>query len=915
MVALRSTMKNPLIILAFFSTIFCFAQKEASNWYFGDNAGISFNPDGTVTELINGKLSTIEGCTTISDANGELLFYTDGVTVWNKNHTMMPNGFGLFGDPSSTQSAIVVPKPKDPNIYYIFTVDTSTSNSDVNYGFNYSLVDLSLNGGLGNVTLKNDNLLEESSEKVTAVLKDCLTQSIWVITYAPLITGQFNTFYAYEVSSTGLNTVPIISTFSTFIDDARGYLKLSPDGTKLVSANASSGLYIYDFDKNTGMVSNETPIAINFSHNGFSRQIPYGVEFSQNNELLYITTYLETDSDDQNNSSAQYGALLQYNLTSPNISASEIVIDDRVTYRGGLQLGPNGKIYRAMNATYRQGLPYLSVINAPNNIGAACNYTNNSFQLSNNSRQGLPPFITSFFSEKIDIIRKTSTIESTELFLCDGDTYTLKSDVIPGATYTWSRNDVPLSETSPNLEVTEDGFYKVFIDPNTGDCDSTFEGVAFVTYNRNPVAYDYTLTQCDEDTVVGGFTRFNLNEATSYLTGNVTGLLVKFYRDIALTDEITNINSYSFNADNPRPIYTKVFDEKTGCYDTSLLSLNVTTTQIADFTPTPLCDELDSEDGINAFNLDTVTSEIQATYNFLYAITYYKTFDDALFEQNSLNTTFTNTNPYSQTIYARVENANSCFGILKVILTVNKLPNINPSSSTYYCLNKFPETININADIINSDPTNYTYYWSTGDSTYNIEINQVGTYTVTVTNANGCSKDKIITVQASNIATIDDIVIKDASQNNTVTVLASGEGTYEYRLLDENNSVYADFQSSNIFENVKPGFYSVSVKDIKNNCGTTQPFKISVIGFPKVFTPNGDGYNDTWQVYGVSSMFQPNTKVYIFDRYGKLIKELTPLGEGWNGLLNGRQLPVDDYWFSVKLQDGRIYKNHFTLKR
>ncbi|MBP0903908.1 T9SS type B sorting domain-containing protein [Mariniflexile gromovii] len=907
-------MKKNLLILTFFSTILCFGQKEASNWYFGDNAGIRFNPDGTVTELTNGKLSTIEGCTTISDANGNLLFYTDGVTVWNKNHTMMPNGFGLFGDPSSTQSAIVVPKPNDPNIYYIFTVDTSTSNSDANYGFNYSIVDLSLNGGLGNITLKNENLLDQSSEKVTAVVKDCVSQSIWVITYAPFDIGFNNTFFAYEVSTAGLNTTPVVSPFSTFVEDSRGYLKLSPDGTKLVSSNASSGLYIYDFDKDTGIVSNERAISINFSHNGFNRQISYGVEFSQSNELLYISTYLETDRDNQNNPSAQYGALLQYNLTAPNISASEIVIHAGVTYRSGLQLGPNGKIYRAMNATYGQGLPYLSVINAPNNIGAACNYTHNSFQLSNNSRQGLPPFITSFFSEKIDIIRNTTTTTSTELFLCDGDTYTLRSDVIPGATYTWTRNDVLLSETSPNLDVVEDGFYRVFIDPNTGDCDSTFEGVAYVTYNRNPVAYDYTLTQCDEDAIVGGFTRFNLIEATSYLTGGVTELSVKFYTDTALTNEITNSSAYSFNADNPSPVYAKVYNEKTGCYATSVLSLNVNTTPFDDFTPTPLCDELGSEDGINTFNLDTVTTEIQSTYNFVYGITYYKTFDDALFEKNSLNTTFTNTHPYAQTIYARAENANSCFGIIKVILTVNKLPNINTQSSTYYCLNKFPETINIDADITNGSPNNYTYLWSTGENTYNIDINQPGTYTVTVTNANGCSKDKIITVEPSNIATIEDVEISDASKNNTVSVIVSGEGTYEYRLLDENNIVYADFQSSNVFENVKPGFYSVSVKDIKNDCGMVNS-QISVIGFPKVFTPNGDGYNDSWQVYGVSRMFQPGTKVHIFDRYGKLIKELTPLGEGWNGLMNGKQLPVDDYWFSVKLEDGRVYKNHFTLKR
>ncbi len=908
-------MKNPLLILTFLGSILCFGQKEASNWYFGDNAGIRFNANGTVTELTNGQLSTIEGCTTISDANGNLLFYTDGLTVYNKNHNIMSNGVGLFGDPSSTQSAIVVPKPLDSTIYYIFTVDTAVSNTDPDYGFNYSIVDLSLDSGLGAVTTKNSNLLQDSSEKVTAVVKDCISQSIWVITFAPNgATGYNNTFYAYEVSSTGLNTTPVATTFPTLKEDSRGYLKLSPDGTKLVCANATSGLYIYDFDKTTGFISNETPISINFSLNGSKPQISYGVEFSQNSQLLYVTTYYPTTQNEGNTPAAQYGALLQYDLTSANISNSEVVIDHRITYRGGLQLGPNGKIYRTMNSTYIQGSPYLSVINAPNNIGTACNYTNNSFPLSNNARQGLPPFITSFFSEKIDIIRNTKTLLSTELFLCDGDTYTLKSDAIPGATYTWTRNDILLPETDFDLEIIEDGYYTVFIDPNTGDCDSTFEGVAYVTYNRNPVAFDYTLTQCDEDGIPGGFTRFNLTQATSHLTGNVAGLGVRFYKDMARTNEILNSNSYNFDADNPQPIFVEVFNEQTACYDTAVLTLNVNTTQINDFTPTPLCDEIDSEDGLNTFNLNTITAEIQSNYNFIYAVNYYKNFDDALLEQNVLTSSYKNTSPYSETIYARIENTNSCFGIIKVNLVVNILPNINTKSSTYYCLNKFPETIALNAEIINDSPINYTYNWSTGENTYEIKINEPGTYSVTVTTSEGCTKERIITVEASNIATIDGFNITDASQNNTVAVLVSGEGSYEFRLLDENNTVYADFQSSSVFEDVKPGFYTVSVKDVKNNCGIIND-KISVIGFPKFFTPNGDGFNDTWQVYGVSKAFQPNTIIHIYDRYGKLLKEISPLSEGWNGIINGEILPTDDYWFSVKLQDGRIYKNHFSLKR
>ena len=119
------------------------------------------------------------------------------------------------------------------------------------------------------------------------------------------------------------------------------------------------------------------------------------------------------------------------------------------------------------------------------------------------------------------------------------------------------------------------------------------------------------------------------------------------------------------------------------------------------------------------------------------------------------------------------------------------------------------------------------------------------------------------------------------------------------------------FQSSNRFRNVIGGLYRVYVKT--QDCPTLGSTEYLQFYIPKYFTPNNDGYHDTWQIYGVSEMFQPNTKIQIFNRFGKLLKELNPLGEGWNGQLNGYKLPTDDYWFSIRLQDGRVYKNHFTL--
>ncbi|WP_338356871.1 T9SS type B sorting domain-containing protein [Yeosuana marina] len=884
-------------------------QSEAANWYFGYGGGIRFNQtSNSITSLNDGQLFTNEGCTSISDDTGNLLFYTDGTRVWNKNHQIMPNGTGLYGDSSSTQSAIIVPKPNDPNIYYIFTVDNWLDNT--NYGLNYSEVDITLDSGLGAVTNKNINLLKESSEKITAGLKDCITKSIWVLSFASENgdTSIYNTYHAFEVSNAGINPVSVKSTFSNLsVDDARGYLKLSPDGTKAASANVNNGLYLYDFDTSTGIISNQQSLVIT----GESR-FPYGVEFSPNSQLLYVhasNNFFSNDYAESENPANHHSVLIQYNLSATDIQNSAIVLDNRNLYRGALQLGPNGKIYRALSRTYNEGMSYLGVINNPDNIGTASNYVHNGINISPNlSAQGLPPFIASFFNTEIDIIKNGES--NINLELCEGDTYTLSSENIPGATYSWSKDGNPLTETSFELkDITTSGHYEVYIDPNNGDC--AIEGQAYVIFNKNPEAYNSTLVQCDEDGTKDGITIFNLNEANDDLTGGIADRSTKFYTDNARLNEIQNPNSYK-NTSSTQTIYVDVINDITGCSSETELILNVSITDAND-TELIVCDDDGVEDGFYLFNLSDADSNIVNGLPNGLIIAYYETYEDALIEQNQLQSTFKNTMPYSQTIYARVENANNCYGISEVELTVNTLPDIITDDVAYYCINTFPSTITLNAGIINDNPNNHTYSWSNGETSYNIQINQPGTYSVLVTNANNCSKERTVVVEPSNIATFESIAIVDATTNNIITVLVSGEGTYEYRLLDENNAIYRPYQESNVFENISPGFYTVYVKDIKNDCGSINKL-ISVIGFPKYFTPNNDGVNDRWQVFGVSDVFQPNSNILIYDRYGKLLKQLSPLEAGWDGTFNGKKLPTDDYWFSVKLQDGRVFKNHFTLK-
>jgi len=426
-----------------------------------------------------------------------------------------------------------------------------------------------------------------------------------------------------------------------------------------------------------------------------------------------------------------------------------------------------------------------------------------------------------------------------------------------------------------------------------------------------PIANDISILQCDEDGIPEGFTTFNIVNYIDDITNNDPNSTVELYLSLTNAENQNNmIDGSAFNNFfNPQIIYARVTNTNSGCINYSEVSLEVSTTS-SNNASIELCDTDGTEDGFMSFNLTEANDTVLAGAPAGLDLIYYETYEDALIETNPLGTTYINTTPYNQTIYGRVENANACYGISEIELTVFKMPQIETNFETIYCLNSFPETIVLNGGVINDSPSNYYYEWlPTGENTSEIEINAPGTYTVKVTNTNGCFKVRTITVLPSSIARNINFEVVDASQNNSITVLVDGDGDYEYALDNSNGS----YQNSSTFTNVLPGLYTVYIRD-KNECGIADDL-VSVIGFPKFFTPNNDDVNDYWQVKGISSQFQSNTSVFIFDRYGKLLIELNPLSSGWDGTFKGENMPTNDYWFQVKLEDGRTFTSHFTLKR
>ena len=364
-------MNKILFVIFLFLSLGGYAQKEASIWYFGNKAGLKFQPDGSVVALTDGQLDTREGCATLADSNGNLLFYTDGITVWNKNHQVMQNGTDLMGHSSSTQSATIVPKPGSSNLYYVFTLDKEVGPN----GFRFSVVDMNLNGGLGDVTSEKNILIYTPSDEKLSIVKHANEQDYWIVTHG---VGN-NTFYSYLLSPSGLSATPVLSNVGSVVSNLPnsvwGYMKISPNGSKLAICHMINNSELFDFDNTSGLVSN--PIVLTTGTSA------YGVEFSPDSNLLYLRSSTPTSNK-----------IMQYNLNSSDIPGTAIAtsISGQIVVCS-FQLAPNGKIYIA-----QAGERVLGVINNPNLLGAACDLNMNAVDLAGQRCQwGLPPFVSSFF--------------------------------------------------------------------------------------------------------------------------------------------------------------------------------------------------------------------------------------------------------------------------------------------------------------------------------------------------------------------------------------------------------------------------------------------------------------------------------------------------------------------------------------
>ena len=353
------------------------------------------------------------------------------------------------------------------------------------------------------------------------------------------------------------------------------------------------------------------------------------------------------------------------------------------------------------------------------------------------------------------------------------------------------------------------------------------------------------------------------------------------------------------------------------CSDESSFTVTIIDTPIANQVPASLrtaCDEDGTNDGITSFNLTNLSATILGTQTGSeFEVTYYESLANATTGTNSV------TSSTQTVVYVRVKNnlTTNCFDIKPITIIIYKLPEPTPVDGIICIDSETGTLLNAYTMFSNLSASTHTFIWTNeaGDTVgtaNNYQAILPGVYTLIATsNATGCPSEPVnVTVSPSEPAIVTYEVSQDFASSQSITITATGQGNnFEYQLND------GLFQDSNVFENVSSGIHTVTVRD-KNGCGSTT-IQVLVINYPKFFTPNGDGYNDSWNISDLSN--QPSATILIYDRFGKVLKQIRPSNSGWDGTYNGNMMPSDDYWFSVSYTDekqiSQEFRAHFAMKR
>lgn len=893
-------------------------------------------------------LWSFEGTIAQTDANGDLLFYVSKETslttiqakLYDRNDTPIMDVPTLL---SSFQLGASIPGP-NRDVYNIFM---NYAHPSTNKSLNRVIVRVDASGNIvSNGTYPNEQPVNFPSghsydmngaiqvHDNTTVIPGCNENQYWILNTS----YNTNSLLIYEFNYTTANPDGVLTLAANSgyngLSSYRSIL-VSPDGETIITDNK-----VFSFNREDASINLVQNLSI-----PSNRKFGQGA-FTSTGNFFYGTIGAGIGGG------AGYRYLYQLDMSDYSI----IELEYSSIYSGqDIIRGPDDLIY------YRSPSQELNVINYPDQSA------HNIQDLGINRNYILS---LDYFPRYIEGARPTPVNVSYDYFLKDCNEVTFKATTCKNS-YIWDFGDGSPVQVSTENEVDHvysgPGSYTVSLTSDLAGTTQTFTDIIDVpnpippnilgdilpcevnsTFTTDTVAASYNWTL-----ISGNGTITNSTAATMSLTygtdsiyelqleiidlnGCVTSsrITIRLCADINFTsssscvgDDVTFILSSGLN---PTSVLWN-FDDPTSSSNTSTQltpihrfvssgSYNVTvdvtdsggTTQYTEIVtiyespvipvlnPLELCDDL-TNDGIELFNLNlqnnAVIASNQGTNLQLDYFTSQQNADDYV---NSLPTSYMNiTSP--EIIYVRLTNLDTgCydtafFDIVVVPLPVIDLPDLELCAG---------ETVTVDA------PLGFDFYnWSTQEATQSIEISQAGTYNLSVSNGFGqlaCSATTSFTVTQSEPPVITDVDY-EGYLNGTMDleIMVSGSGTYEYSLDGSN------YQSSPIFQAVPILNYEVYARDV-SGCGQST-FDVSTLFIPNFFTPNNDNYHDYWQVQGPGRFLVAH--IYIFDRYGKLLKELKPTGIGWDGMYNGNPLPSSDYWYVVELIDGTVYKNNFSLKR
>ncbi len=850
--------KCGLLLLVTVLAIQCSGQGENNIWAFGQNAGLDFNSGSPVA--IKTAIIGDEGTATISDANGQLLFYTEGSTIWDRSHNVMPNGFNLTGltprqdvNPtvSTSQGALIIPIPDTLGKYYVFSI-SSWEYGENTGRFYYSVVDMSLNGGLGDVVPDRKGILIDSglTEKLDATLGDRC--NIWLLVQSSGTAA----FKAYEITENGINLSPVISS-NSFFPGVFGVMKISPNRRKLA---VTGGLQLFDFDPLTGVVSNGVMLE-NYS-SGY-----YGVCFSPDNTKLYGK--YKTD-------------LAQFDLSAPDPASTKIILGNSYS-QSDLRIGPDNKIYcNAPNAVVNgetiNPSNFLAAIELPNLAGTACHVNKNAVRLDEKAM-----FILGITSPSVKLIRDTADFTSRDIKVCFEDNTTLIADS-SGWDYYWeggavgraltvhASGDYVVHYRTPPCVFHSDTFRVDFASriPNTGayaGCkgeNNTYVWVYPGAGDTSKYIYTWrdssgnllrTSAAISSDTlfnVTAGLDAVSMQALNGCDTSFDVRLSVPNYQASFATDTIICVGeSTSFentssgfvsylwhfgdgdtsDLPNPAHIYTQP-----GLYNALLVGY-----PCADTAKTVVT--VDSTPFIK-FVSERISSCVGNAVNFYPS---YPFRIDTLFwdfgDGNSNVLDFMPVHAYDSPgrwVVKVTASFRACPDVsFSDTIVINAMPVVILGPDTAMCPGVEAITLR---NLRNADPVNYRYRWNTGDTTTSSLARHPGLYTLTVTSDEGC-------------ATTDSLEIA--------------------------KSCYLDI--------------------------------------PNAFTPNGDGNNDYFIPRPVLGRQLSGFSMMIYNRWGQLVFQTDKIdGRGWDGKLANFDQPEGVFIYLITAttsNHSEQYKGNVTLIR